>query len=251
MSAASEGAAGETSGAAATKAQEGPGAPRDRRGLRRACAARRLHRPDLHHAAALAGRVRHRLRGAGAVAHLLFRHDGEPANSVGAAFRAARRAAGARGGHGAVGHRLSRRGRERRFLDTGDRAFDRRARLQHAASARFGAGRPRLRRAALDEGARHLQFRRRHRQDVGAGAGLADAGGACRGSRPSRLSACSASSWRSRSTALAPRFPVDAAPAAAAEAKAEAAARVRRAAATASRCCCRSAWSTAPPAWAS
>ena len=50
--------------------------------------------------------------------------------------------------------------------------------LQHAASAGLGAGRPRLRRVALDEGARHLQFRRRHRQDVGAGGGLADAGAA-------------------------------------------------------------------------
>ena len=42
----------------------------------------------------------------------------------------------------------------------------------------FGAGRARLCRIALDEGARHLQFRRRHRQDVGAGGGLADAGAA-------------------------------------------------------------------------
>ena len=175
MSAVSEGAAGETTGAAATKAG---GAPRDRRGLRRACAARRLHRPDLRHVAAVAGRVRHRLCGAGAVAHLLLGHDGEPANSLGASFRAARRAAGARGGHGAVGHRLSRGGRERRFLDIGDRAFDRRARLQHAASARVGAGCPCLCRTARDEGARHLQFRGRHRQDVGAGAGLADAAGA-------------------------------------------------------------------------
>ena len=35
------------------------------------------------------------------------------------------------------------------FLDAGDRAPDRRARLQHAASAGVGAGRPRLCRAAL------------------------------------------------------------------------------------------------------
>ena len=80
--------------------------------------------------------------------------------------------------HRAVGHRLSDRRRQHRLLDAGDRAPDRRARLQHAASAGVGAGRARLRRSALAEGARHLQLRRRHRQDVGAGGGLAAAGAA-------------------------------------------------------------------------
>ncbi len=55
------------------------------------------------------------------------------------------------------------------------RAGRRRARRQHAASARLRAGRARVRRRALDQGARHLQFRRRHRQDDGAGGGRAAA----------------------------------------------------------------------------
>ncbi len=44
-------------------------------------------------------------------------------------------------------------------------AVHQRARRQHATSARLGADGARLRRPALDEGARHLQLRRRHRQD--------------------------------------------------------------------------------------
>src|SRR5580693_6990565 len=39
------------------------------------------------------------------------------------------------------------------------------------------AGRPRLRRSALAASARHLQLRRRHRQDDGAGDAVADAAG--------------------------------------------------------------------------
>ena len=48
-----------------------------------------------------------------------------------------------------------------------------RARRQHAASAGVVADRARFRRDALAEGARHLQFRRRHRQDDAAGGGVA------------------------------------------------------------------------------
>ena len=58
MSVATEAASGAPADAGR---QQGRRAPRDRRRLRRACAARRLHRSDLRHAAALAGRVRHRL----------------------------------------------------------------------------------------------------------------------------------------------------------------------------------------------
>ena len=53
---------------------------------------------------------------------------------------------------------------------------DRRARRQHAASARLGAGRARLRGHAFAQRARHLQFRRRSRQDGAAGRGLAAGG---------------------------------------------------------------------------
>ena len=67
---------------AGSRGHQGRGAPRHRRRLRRACAARRLHRPDLRDAADLAGRVRPRLCRARSVAHLLLRHHGGAANSV-------------------------------------------------------------------------------------------------------------------------------------------------------------------------
>ena len=57
------------------------------------------------------------------------------------------------------------------------RAVHRRHGREHAASAGLVADGARLRRPALDEGARHLQFRRRHRQDDRAGGGLAAAAG--------------------------------------------------------------------------
>ena len=56
-------------------------------------------------------------------------------------------------------------GVEHRLRAAGAGAVRRRARRQRPASARLGADRARLCRAALAEGARHLQFRRRHRQD--------------------------------------------------------------------------------------
>ena len=59
-------------------------------------------------------------------------------------------------------------GVERGLCHAARGAVRRRARRQHAASAGLRAGRARLCRTALAHGARHLQFRRRHRQDDGA-----------------------------------------------------------------------------------
>ena len=101
------------------------------------------------------------------------------------------------------------------------------------------------------EGARHLQFRGRHRQDVGAGAGVADAGGSAvaadrRVSRPARprrggcdLLPRAALSDRCRACCVG------------GSQGQKRQAQARREAAMDFRCCSRSAWSTAPPAWAS
>ena len=96
----------------------------------------------------------------------------------GAARRAARHAAGAGGRHRAVGLGYLLAGASVGFWTLVVALLIGGLGLQHAASARLGAGGARLRRPALAEGARHLQFRRRHRQDVGAGGGLAAAGAA-------------------------------------------------------------------------
>ena len=172
------------------------------RGLRRARAARRLHRPDLRHAAALAGRVRPRLRRARPVAHAATPAPWRACRFPSALLAgAARRAAGAgASAPRSPGSAICSLAPASALCDAGARAADRRARLEHAASARLGAGGARLRRPALAEGARHLQFRRRSRQDGGAGRRLAAARGRCRGSRCSRCSARSGLRSRPRSS---------------------------------------------------
>ena len=73
------------------------------------------------------------------------------------------------------------------------------ARREHAASARLGAGRARLRGHAIARRARHLQFRRRSRKDGAARRGLAAGGGDAVAFRRSRSSARSGLWRRSQS----------------------------------------------------
>ena len=170
----------------------------------------------------------------------VLRHAGRLADSRRPARRALRRAAGA-----GARHRARRRSAiaspalSTGVATAGGGAVRRRARRQHAASARLVADRARLRRPALAEGARHLQFRRRHRQDDGAGGGLAAVGGAA--------VAAGAGAARRRSASLAAIVDLRADAALPARGRAQPAQERRRgrgaarARATAFRCCFRSA----------
>ncbi len=144
---------------------------------RRTCAARRLHRPHLHHAAAVAGRIRPDLRGPWrAPRHVRGRH-GEHADSRKPAVRADWRRHRACARHGACRPRLLSCRSEHRLCHAAWRTGYRRARRQHPAPHCLGAGRPRLCRPALADGARHLQFLRRYRENDGAGGAVVDAAG--------------------------------------------------------------------------
>ncbi len=79
--------------------------------------------------------------------------------------------------HGARRPRLLPGRRELRLRHAARRVVHRRARRQHPASDRLRIGRPRFCRAALAHRARHLQFRRRYRQDDSAGHAVADVAG--------------------------------------------------------------------------
>ena len=144
---------------------------------RRACPARRLYRSDLHSAAAVAVRVRAELRRARCVAQCVRRRHGLSANSGGTGLRTVwrRDCAGAR--HGTGGSRLLFRRRQYRFRHAACRAVHQRHRLEHAASDCVRTGRPRLRRTALAQSPRHLQFLRRYRQNDAAGGAGIDAAG--------------------------------------------------------------------------
>ena len=145
------------------------GAPRPQRRLARACAARRLHRPNARHAAGLAGRVRARLRGARRSARPLRRCHGRAADAERTPGRAPRRASRAGRRHGAGRDRLRAGGPVRRASRLVRGAGSVGRRLRHAASARLGGRRPCLwRRRARP--ARRLQLRRRPRQGGPAGA---------------------------------------------------------------------------------
>ena len=193
--------------------------------------------------------IRARLRGARAVARPVRRHHGELPDSGRPGRRTAGRRGGARARHRARRPRLLPGRRQHRLRHADGRAFRRRARRQHPASARLqldGAG---IRRAALDEGARHLQFRRRHRQDDPAGGRLAAAGG-------DGVAAGAGAARRARPCRRGRDLPGDAALWAGAGCGAGRGRRpprapAARAIASPFRCCCRSACSTARPAWAS
>ena len=121
------------------------------------------------------------------------RHHGESANSRRTSFGTLRCRADAGRRHRAHRSRLLPRRPERQLRDAARRAADRRHRRQHPASDRLGAGGARVLRPALAEGAGRLQFRRRHRQDDGAGARSADDDGhavAARGDRAGRGRLC-------------------------------------------------------------
>ena len=126
------------------------------------------------------------------------RHDGEPANSGGAAGRTARRPSwcSPRGtALAGLGYCLA--GTSAGFgmlvvaLLVGGIGGE------HAAPDGIGVGRARFRRPALDESARHLQFRRRHRKndDTGAGGVVVGRAAVAADARDSRRGS---DSWRRR-----------------------------------------------------
>ena len=164
---------------------------------RRACAARRLHRSHLHHAAAVAGGVRPDLRGARRAARACSSAPWRACKFPpvccpnGSAPPQCWRSA-PRSPVSVIASPAPSTG----FVMLLGALLDRRPRLQHAASDRLGAGRPRLCRAAFAQGARHLQFHRRSRQDDFAGDAVADAAWRWRGVRRSPFWAASVSPWR-------------------------------------------------------
>ncbi len=101
----------------------------------------------------------------GALRGAVRRHHGGLSNPGRFAERAARRAAGARGRHRARGTRLLPCAARRSYPALIAILLIAGARCEHAASARLRAGRARVCRAAFARRARHLQFRRRSRQD--------------------------------------------------------------------------------------
>ena len=170
-------------GASARARSKGRGAARARRRLRRACAARRLYRPDLRHAADLAGASSASAMPRSALMQTVF--SGTLAGfqiPVGLAGRAVRRAARARARHRARRARLSASPASAAgfallvaALFVGGLG----ASTQHPLA--LVADRACFRRRALAHGARHLQFRRRHRQDDAAGGGVAAVRACCPG----------------------------------------------------------------------
>ena len=159
-----------------------------------ACGAHALHDgyTDLIYrpAAGLAGGVRPRLCGARPAARRVRRHHGELPDSrracwpSGSAPRPCSRSAPR-----SPGSAICLAGASAGFAMLLVALVRRRARRQHAAPARLRADGARLRGRALAQGARHLQFRRRHRQDDGAGGRGAAAHARWRGGRRSRCSA--------------------------------------------------------------
>ena len=134
--------------------------------------ARRLHRPDLHHAAALAARLRSRLRGAWNAARALCRHHGGLPDSGELSRGAVRTGRGAGARNGACGPRVLSGRIERRSRTVAGRTVRQRTRRQHPASAGLDADGACVRRSALAAGDRHLQLRRRPGQDDVAGDGF-------------------------------------------------------------------------------
>ena len=161
------------------RARKARRAPRARRRLRRACAARRLYRSDLRHAADLAGTNSASAMPRSGCCRRVLRHAGRLADSrracwpSGSARRWCWRSA-PRSPASAIASPASAAA----FVTLVAALFvgGLGASTQHPLAS--VAGRARLRRPALAEGARHLQFRRRHRQDDAAGGGLAAARGA-------------------------------------------------------------------------
>ncbi len=135
--------------AACRHAPQKRGTARARRRLRRACAARRLYRPDLCHAADLAERIRPRLCRARADEDGVLRHARRLPDSVRLSGRALRRADRARARHRARRSRLLPRRLEQRRRPAGGGAVRGRARRQHAASAGVVADRAGFLRRAL------------------------------------------------------------------------------------------------------
>ena len=131
-------------------------APRHRRRLRGARAARRLYRSHLCDAADLAERVRARLRRARTDEDRLLRHARRLADSLRLRRRTFRHGGGARARHRAGGARLLFRGPEHRHRHADRRAVRRRIGREHAASAGVLADRAGVLGRAVARGARHL-----------------------------------------------------------------------------------------------
>ena len=113
----------------------------------------------------------------GAAPHAVHRRDGEPAGADGGSGAARRRTAAARRRHGAGRRRLPHHRTDRRRVCRAGSGADRgRHRRRRAASDRVDAGVARLRRSRLAHRSGHLQFRRRSREDGGAGSDRVAAG---------------------------------------------------------------------------